>query len=373
MFALVMGAVLVLTVRPDVAPRAAEVLANAGTRSLEAYDAYLESRTLLNRLGPGDTARATARLERAVALDPTFARGWAALAGAYASAHEMLEAPTAERPDAAATRARTQVAAMRAVDLAPDTDFVLVAMGKIDIQNRDWDGAERHLRRALEMHGGADYEANMTYGALLTNVGRARAAVRYFRRAAELEPLLRRPSIMLASAYTLVGDGERADAELLRGRSLLGDRYISRGNELLRAMTRRDTAAIDALLLEDTTPFGVSMRRTLRDSAAALEELHRRLEDAALRSDPFQMRITAHWAAFHRDYPLAVRALREAMRSGLNIFYIWRPDLAPLRELAEFREMVSDLGLASYWRATGEWGDYCSPATGTEFDCGVRR
>ena len=34
-----------------------------------------------------------------------------------------------------------------------------------------------------------------------------------------------------------------------------------------------------------------------------------------------------------------------------------------------FKELVRELGLADYWRATGNWADFCRPVGETDFEC----
>jgi tetratricopeptide (TPR) repeat protein len=165
---------------------------------------------------------------------------------------------------------------MRAVELAPDSPYVLTTAGKIAIQNRDWAGAEQRLLRALELAGGADYEANMVYGSFLTDVGRPHEAIRFFRRAREAEPLLLRPSLMLESAYLLAGDFPAAAAEAEAGRSLLGDRILQQGAKMTRALAARDRPKLEQLLAEEGTEFNAQILRHLDDAAGALALLRAR-------------------------------------------------------------------------------------------------
>ena len=50
---------------------------------LDAYERFLQGQFFYNRRAPGDIERAVDEYKQAVALDPEFARAWAALAGAY--------------------------------------------------------------------------------------------------------------------------------------------------------------------------------------------------------------------------------------------------------------------------------------------------
>ena len=343
--------------------------ARVGTRNVEAYDAYLAANTLLNRMCPGDSQGAIRELERAVQLDPGFARAWAALASAYASVHDFFGAPDEAGIDPAASRQKTQAAAMRAVELAPDSPYVLTTAGKIAIQNRDWAGAEQRLLRALELTGGADYEANMVYGSFLTDVGRPHEAIRHFRRARVAEPLLLRPSLMLEGAYLLAGEFKNAEAEADAGRSLLGDRILQQGAKMTRALATRDRPRLEQLLTEEGTDFNDEIRRNLDDPDAALALLHRRTADPGLRKSAAEMRKTAHWAAYFGDSALAVEALRLAFVPGLNVFYLWRPDFDSLRTLPEFKALLRELGLVGYWSARGNWGEFCTARRSGEFDC----
>jgi hypothetical protein len=39
------------------------------------------------------------------------------------------------------------------------------------------------------------------------------------------------------------------------------------------------------------------------------------------------------------------------------------------RSQEAFEDLVRDLGLVEYWRATGEWGDFCRPLGTEDFEC----
>ncbi len=40
-----------------------------------------------------------------------------------------------------------------------------------------------------------------------------------------------------------------------------------------------------------------------------------------------------------------------------------------LRADPRFKEIVRDVGLVDYWRASGNWGDYCKPVGNDDFEC----
>jgi hypothetical protein len=47
---------------------------------------------------------------------------------------------------------------------------------------------------------------------------------------------------------------------------------------------------------------------------------------------------------------------------------IWESYYSDMRKLPEFRQLARDKGLEAYWRATGNWADYCK-AAGNDFEC----
>lgn len=55
----------------------------AGSRDARAYEEFLQGQFFYHRRAAGDIDRARFHFERALAIDPGFARAWAALAGAY--------------------------------------------------------------------------------------------------------------------------------------------------------------------------------------------------------------------------------------------------------------------------------------------------
>ena len=48
---------------------------------------------------------------------------------------------------------------------------------------------------------------------------------------------------------------------------------------------------------------------------------------------------------------------------------VWRPVMRDLRTEPGFKALVKDMGLADYWRATGNWGEFCRPVGENDFEC----
>jgi hypothetical protein len=80
----------------------------------------------------------------------------------------------------------------------------------------------------------------------------------------------------------------------------------------------------------------------------------------------------ATWAAYFGVFALALEALsltpEEEVRGTFVTLQIWRPVMAGVRRLPEFKALVRDVGLVAYWREWG-WPDLCRPMGGDDFEC----
>jgi hypothetical protein len=70
------------------------------------------------------------------------------------------------------------------------------------------------------------------------------------------------------------------------------------------------------------------------------------------------------WAVYLGDERLAL----DAMLRNPNTWALWHPLLSPVRDEADFREVVRRLGLEDYWRKF-TWSEYCRPVSTVDFVC----
>ena len=180
-------------------------IAGQETDVVEAYEAF--SRGLLNR---GDETfesldRAVWLFERAVALDPAYARAHVELGAAYASQAEYLSL--------AEPRPRAVASLRRAIELQPSSARAWRELGLVQVlmgQEMEGIGA---IRRALEL----DPEDAGIYGAmgraLFIGCARFRDAADWFKRALERNPKAGWWALQLAHCSALLrefAEGERA-------------------------------------------------------------------------------------------------------------------------------------------------------------------
>jgi TolB-like protein/tRNA A-37 threonylcarbamoyl transferase component Bud32/Tfp pilus assembly protein PilF len=114
---------------------------------LDAYDAYLRGRSLVDRRGIANMQTAAGFFERAIARDPAFAPAHAGLANAYA----FMSFPY--RGIAFATAYPImRPAAVQAVALDPRLAEAHVAMGWVRAYERDWANAEQSFQEAIRLN-----------------------------------------------------------------------------------------------------------------------------------------------------------------------------------------------------------------------------
>jgi adenylate cyclase len=133
------------------------------TSSLAAYDCVLRGVASFRGFGESANQKAYEMFERAVALDPQYAQAHAYLAMAYLALHGHAAAPPEVLDTAFAI-------ASRAIELDPQDSNGHRVVGLVWMYRRDFDSAEHHYRRALELSPD-DPDRRMGLGYLLVMRG----------------------------------------------------------------------------------------------------------------------------------------------------------------------------------------------------------
>ena len=160
-------------------------LAKPATRKVEAYQAYLKGRYLVNKRTADSFARAIEHFEEAIATDPSYAAAYAGLGETYALG-AALGFALVPRPEAIR---RARAAAVRSLELE-DTlaeAHALVAFLRFRF-DWDWTGAEIEFKRALELNPG-HAPSRRSYAMFLASRGRLDEALHEMRHAQQLDPL----------------------------------------------------------------------------------------------------------------------------------------------------------------------------------------
>ena len=157
-----------------------------GTRNADAYDAYLRGRQIVSgQNARGDTLRdALAAFDKAIALDPNFAKAHAERAWALHGLAVGVDNPD----DRAGLREQARTAAERAVALAPDLGETHAALASIRAYALfDYVGAAPEFDRALTLSpGNATVQGAFAWYA--ADLGHFDQAISAARRAVSLDP-----------------------------------------------------------------------------------------------------------------------------------------------------------------------------------------
>jgi len=348
--------------------------ARGGTTNLEAYDRYLRARALDRQRGTSeDIVRAAELYREAVKLDPTFVRAWSDL-------NTELTLWPIYVPDRLA-EAREEQRAIRARlrELAPASPFTAMIEANALVEARRWMEAEPAIASARA--AGAIFRED-TMGVetfLLLATGRFREALPRIQRQIAEDPLSLNASYGWQIMLTLTSRDDEADAEYLRSRSLTGERGFVDVLALWRLLTRPSEPAALRAQFELTARTGgrpfdrlaAELADELDDREAAVATLHRLYADPAMQTASGMLWL-AGFADHFNDTDLALSALRRSYvdLGGTNIGMLWRPMSNPLRADPRFKDIVRDLGLVDYFRASGNWGDFCRPLPGgDDFEC----
>ena len=112
--------------------------------NLEAYDLVKRGEHHYYRRAPGDVEHSIQLFEQAVGIDPTYARAWADLAGAYS--HQAW----AVDPPSDLLRAKQGAAALRAVELDPSLAIGQARLSQYYGEAGDEESERKHFQLALK-------------------------------------------------------------------------------------------------------------------------------------------------------------------------------------------------------------------------------
>ena len=179
------GAILDDGLRLELSSDERRELARPPTTNGEAYDLYLQARSLQRRATEDDYLQAVELLQRATVRDPEYAQAYLMLAGI----HTGMVIDGYVRPTDGWAQANRHL--RQALALEPDMpDAAAVRHGLAFFFDWDWEGAEQERRLAMQSPiGEFDPDLLRTYSLELAALGRPDEALELARRSRELDPL----------------------------------------------------------------------------------------------------------------------------------------------------------------------------------------
>lgn len=206
---------LVEGMRARVTPAVRARMGRTRTVDPAAQDAYLAGLYHLGRASYGqilpDSERqqekrvAIAKFEEVVALDSTWAPGYAKLALAYHWLASGVEAQSDEN------FRRSKAAALHALALDSTEAQAWASLGFVLYQHEfDWAGAEQAIRRAIELEPNSHH---WIYASYLRDAGRYDEASAEYQKAEARDPLSDLLKVQIAGAYSCAGRHDEAIAK----------------------------------------------------------------------------------------------------------------------------------------------------------------
>ncbi len=359
---------------------AATISVPAVTENMDAYDVFLQATSVDAVLSIETRRQQVELLERAVELDPGFARGWTALAIA------LNNLPTWDHSlDVATYTARAREAAERSLAIDPDDPGIHLTLATIAYSEHDWFAWREHLAHAGEVDAALAERDPFWVGILaqehlgLGYIARAQAIAE-----AGLATAPDNSFLHLMVGISLL-DLRRPDEALPYIDQAITLGYAGNAQNLLW----HNYAVMDGRDIVWTSVTGEAWMNHDPDLLPLLPHA-RRLVFSAKEDRPLEIRRfwrVADELGFSRETLLGPSP-RWGPRLGVGIllalgeyapiadhywgntpmFWMWEPGLQRLRRSDAFEARVRESGMLAFWKDNG-WPDLCRPVADDDFEC----
>jgi TolB-like protein/DNA-binding winged helix-turn-helix (wHTH) protein/tetratricopeptide (TPR) repeat protein len=310
-----------------------------------AHDLYLRGRHLLN--SGKSVSQAPELFREALGIDPTYAPAWSGIADYFLRMSSL-------DPVAAMTGyPKAKEAAIEALALDPYLAEAHASLGTaVFLHDWDWERAERHFLRALELNP-SDAGVRRQFAFFLTCQGRFDEAISHSKEAVLLDPLTADQRTDLGWIYWNAGRYEESLRTLSEHPAALPGRGVSRiyvaWNHALVGRYEEAIGTLDSDDLRDlATPQGASLGWSLARAGrrAEAEALLKQVETSVVEngSDPY---VAAIIAAGLGDIPTAMRWLERGFEQhSPNMIHVKvEPFFAPLRDATAYQQLVERMAL----------------------------
>jgi len=368
------AAAIVDRLRIELAPQeqALAVRDKAPTQNVQAYELYLQGRAAWKRRGEENIKRSIDLYQRALGLDPGFARAHAALASAYV----VLPGYTREQGDEVGIMPLAEAAARQALSIDPKIGEAHAVLAQMNAGRGDLLDAESGFFFAISLEPN-EATPHHWYSLLLSRVGRLQAALEQARRAYELDPNAPVLAANLAGMYLMLGQDEQA----LRYTKLAAELGLSKKNlgiEATVAMRRGNWAEARRLIVQQED-IPVQVRTQAGSYVDAVADPKRvpqvvaemRAIDPKVAPQMSLIHPYMHLGQLDLVYDLLFASLDEdpmAWAKRWEIDFVWGPEGKAFRQDQRFGELAERTGLVDYWKQYG-YPDGCHAGDGTPVIC----
>jgi len=334
----------------------------------EAYARYLQATAIFNRRDSRRFLRGIEQLQKAVAIDPAYARAHARLASMYAIASEY----TSINLDEALSRAREH--AEIAIALDPTMAEPHAAMARVHGAQRNYVEEVAAFERALKLEPN-DVTANFWFGSTQFTIGYVERGNAAIDRALAREPMLPMALLWRGMSYSEAGDQDNAEKLLQRaedvGLALVGTGWseVAEARSDIPEATRQLAAGTEMLFTAFPAGTADAFARACYGDTVAREQVIKLL-DAYLASDPAFVDGIVPYALARLGETRRALAITESKRAThpMYLALLWGPYGKATRALPEFPTFVRRIGFAAVWDKYGA-PDFCQKAGNGDWRC----
>ncbi len=339
--------------------------ASQPTKNMQAYQDYLRGRHLFIQRGIPSLKASIKAMQSAAARDPDFTEAWAGLS-MTAAVLSGWDPDNANAYNQLALEAGTH-----ALELDKNSATALAGLGLLNYNEGKWTESLELLKRASELS--KDSSPTYFYGLVLQSTGYIKRALEMFQAAEILDPVY--PQLQYYLGVNAMLQNDTAAAKLYFQRTVDGGNANGvRGmywlnlklGELEKAIEflQQNTAQVVAGLA--TGPVQASTDII----SAALRDPSRRqagIKAAVTEGDLFAL---GHFSAGPETIELLNTQLNggKTVRLSVSMALLWAPDFSSLRQMPEFKQLLTDTGLVELWKQRG-WPDLCQPLGEDDFQC----
>ena len=256
--------------------------------NLEAYEFYLRGRQSFHQMRRRNTNHARQMFDKAIALDPSYALAYAALALCYAELYGRFDSREYNLRQA-------EAASTKALALEPDLAEAHLAHGMAVSLSKRFEEARQEFERAIVLDP-KSFDALFWYGRNELSHGHYEHAISLFERAAQVRPDDYLPGKFIAQALRSLGR-EAECLEVCRRHIVLVERFLELHPEDSRALM---TAA--------------ALYATVGEQEAAVDYANRAM--AVDPDDPRMLYNAACMLACSNKVPEALDALERSVANG---------------------------------------------------------
>ena len=335
-------------IRVTVGPKAEEQLAKVPTLNPQGYDDYLRGKFAVQMNGDEGIRNSIVNLERSIALNPTYASGYVALANQYRSYASYGWAPAAD------AYPKMRAALEKALRMEPDDSYAHHELAWV-LWRYDWNfkAADAEFKKSVTLNP-SNALAHGEHALFLKSMGRFDEALAESRRAVELSPVDSYSRSNLAVLLAMTRHEDEASEQFAKviavdpnmpytherwGQALL---WAGKNDDAIREFDRARELSHDQPEKLAWLAYALAKSGRRDEALKIVDRLDHRPKNAYL--SPFHHSLV--YIALG-DREAAMRWLNEAYRQRDEwlVYLKVYPEFDPLRSDPRFQALVKSVGL----------------------------